>query len=229
MQREMFSAQGKQLLDFYTEMSREGYIRQSGEEITNAFSDFELRKFRAVAKTFFEQTEVTTVLDYGGGGSDWDLPGFDPESGLSAREYFKLAKTQTYEPARGLFKSEMRDCVTCIDVLEHIFIADLPAVLNDIFRHAGKAIMLNIACYPAAAMLPNGENAHITVRDPLWWKGVIDVASIEFPKITVLLICSMSYSSGILFPPWKAAEWSSSEKMVVPPPQGIPFGEGVSN
>ena len=81
----MFSAQGKQLLDFYTEMSREGYIRQSGEEITNAFSDFELRKFRAVAKTFFEQTEVTTVLDYGGGGSDWDLPGFDPESGLSAR------------------------------------------------------------------------------------------------------------------------------------------------
>ena len=61
--------------------------------------------------------------------------------------------------------------------------------------------MLNIACYPAAAMLPNGENAHITVRDPLWWKGVIDVASIEFPKITVLLICSMSYSSGILFPP----------------------------
>ena len=135
-----------------------------------------------------------------GGGSDWDLPGFDPESGLSAREYFKLTKTQTYEPARGLFKSEMRDCVTCIDVLEHIFIADLPAVLNDIFRHAGKAIMLNIACYPAAAMLPNGENAHITVRDPLWWKGVIDVASIEFPKITVLLICSMSYSSGILFP-----------------------------
>ena len=58
MQREMFSAQGKQLLDFYTEMSREGYIRQSGEEITNAFSDFELRKFRAVAKTFFEKLKL---------------------------------------------------------------------------------------------------------------------------------------------------------------------------
>ena len=28
---------------------------------------------------------------------------------------------------------------------------------------------INVACYNAAALLPNGENAHVTVRAPSWW------------------------------------------------------------
>jgi hypothetical protein len=85
--------------------------------------------------------------------------------------------------------------------------------------------MLNIACYSAAALLPNGENAHISVRDPLWWKAAVDMASIKFPDITILLICSVTHTSGIVFTTWKARDWMESESLTIPPPQGVHFGE----
>ena len=37
--------------------------------------------------------------------------------------------------------------------------------------YANRLVVLNIACYKATALLPNGKNAHVTVRDPMWWKG----------------------------------------------------------
>ena len=225
MQRDRFSIQGQRLLDFYTQMAAEGYSRASGDHITDAFSDFELRKFRNIAKTFFEQNKIQTVLDYGSGGSDWNIEGFDSESGESAKRYFNLEHVINYEPARQRDGVSTADCVTCIDVMEHIFLSDIPAVLNDIFSHANKAVMLNIACYPAAALLPNGDNAHISVRDPLWWKGVLDMVSIEFPDINVMLICSVTYQSGIVFAPWGAGDWLANESLIVPPPQGVSFGD----
>ena len=54
---------------------------------------------------------------------------------------------------------------------------------------------------------PNGENAHVTVRTPDWWKGVIDTISINFPSINILLICSTSYNQGIIFDKYKAEDW----------------------
>lgn len=225
MNEENFSPQGKLLLNFYSQMAEVGYTRTSGEEVNNAFSDFELRKFRNVAKTFFEANEIKTVLDYGSGGSDWEMEGFDLESGNSAMQYFNLEQVFNYEPARQRDLVTAADCVTCIDVMEHIFMSDVPAVLRDIFANANKAVMLNIACYPAAALLPNGENAHITVRDPLWWKGILDMVSMDFPKVSVMLICSVTYSSGVIFSPWRSMDWLASQNLIIPPPQGIPFGD----
>ena len=33
------------------------------------------------------------------------------------------------------------------------------------------------------ALLPNRENAHVTVRDHTWWKGFLDCISMEYPDI----------------------------------------------
>ena len=49
-------------------------------------------------------------------------------------------------------------------------------------------------------MLPNGENAHITVRHPLWWKGSIDTIASNFPNVSYALIASTSYSNATIFP-----------------------------
>ena len=57
--------------------------------------------------------------------------------------------------------------VLCFDVLEHIFINDIPWVLKELFENAKQCVIINVAFYKAAALLPNGENAHITVRPPL--------------------------------------------------------------
>ena len=53
------------------------------------------------------------------------------------------------------------DLVLCFDVLEHIFINDIPWVLKELFENAKQCVIINVACYKAAALLPNGENAHI--------------------------------------------------------------------
>ena len=46
---------------------------------------------------------------------------------------------------------------------------DIDVVLEQISRLSNKYIFLNVGCYEAAALLPNGENAHINIQEPKWW------------------------------------------------------------
>ena len=158
---------------------------------------------------------IRTVLDSGCGGSDWAAAGFDEDRGSSAIEYFSLDRVRRYEPARGVDEREKVDCVVSFDVLEHVFVSDVPTIIRDMLSFASKALLLNIACYPAVAKLPNGENAHVTVRDPLWWKGVFDCISIEFPDTAIHLFCSTRWRKTGAFPVWNAGSWQTSETFVI--------------
>ena len=102
-----------------------------------------------------------------------------------------------------------------MDVLEHIFISDIPIVVDELFSLAKKLLVINVACYKAAALLPNGENAHITVRSPDWWKGVTDAIAIKYPDVKILLICSQTFNSGVIYQPFKSKEWHASNKFSV--------------
>ena len=192
------SDKGQRLVKMYSQMAEKGYVTNTGEDIKAAYNSFELRKIRDVIRNKFTQYEINTVLDYGCGGSDWNTPGFENE--LSAAEFFNLATVHRYEPAREIDERRLVDCVVCFDVLEHIFVSDVGTVLRDIFSYAKKLVVLNVACYEANALLPNGENAHITVRTPHWWKGAIDLISAEHPSVSVDLICSPSYDRMQAFP-----------------------------
>ena len=98
-----------------------------------------------------------------------------------------------------------------MDVLEHIFVSDVPKVMNELFALSRRLLVINVACYQAAALLPNGENAHVTVRSPDWWKGMVDSISINYGDIEVMLMCSQTFSSGIIYETFKSSEWLSSE------------------
>ena len=98
-----------------------------------------------------------------------------------------------------------------MDVLEHIFITDVPKIVEELFLLAEKLLIVNVACYKAAALLPNGENAHVTVRSPDWWKGLFDVISMKHKYTEVVLICSTSFTSGFIFESSKADDWDKSE------------------
>jgi len=206
------SKQGKELIKLYENMARDGYKRTDGIEIKKAFSDFELRKFRDLCKEKISSENIKTILDYGGGGSNWEEPNFDPLTGESAKKFFNVQEVTTYEPARNLSEKKKSDCVVCIDVLEHIFIADIPNVIDELFSLTNNLLVINVACYKAAAILPNGENAHITIRPPSWWKGVIDTVSVKYNNIEVMLICSNTYKSGIIFETFKSNDWLESKK-----------------
>ena len=92
-------------------------------------------------------------------------------------------------------------------ILEHIFISDVPKVVSELFSLAKKLLIINVACYEAAALLPNGENAHITTRNAHWWKGVIDATAVHFEDVEVMLICSTSYASGVVYEPFRSGDW----------------------
>jgi len=210
-----FSKKGLELIEMYDAMAKEGYDRVDEQRIEVAFSDFELRPYRSQIRSILNEHSISTVLDYGCGGSDWSAKGFDDESNNSAVEYFRLENAFRYEPARDLDERQKVDCVVSFDVLEHIFISDVPAVLRDMFSYASKAIVLNAACYSAAAKLPNGENAHITVRPPAWWKGMVDSIAVEYPDIAIYLFCSPGWRNSSVFPMWSANMWQESRSFVV--------------
>ena len=210
------SKKGLELINLYKDMVVNGYERTDGSKVTSTYNDFELRKFRSICKTHLQKKDIETVLDYGGGGSDWEAPNFEPSTNESAKQFFKVKDVCTYEPARNLFEKRKSDCVVCMDVLEHIHISDVPRVVDELFSLSKKLLVVNVACYKAAAMLPTGENAHITVRSPDWWKGLIDAISINYEEVEVALICSQTYSSGVIFETFRSGDWNETEGFSVP-------------
>lgn len=210
-----FSRKGQELISLYTKMAQEGYFdKQNGElkKKDKVYSDFELHRFRKVAKDIFSRNGIRSVLDYGCGGSDWDNQLiFD---GVSAKAYFEVDSVKRYEPARDIDERGVVDLVSCFDVLEHIHISDIPLVVRELFSFSRRSLLVNVACYPASAMLPTGENAHITVRKPDFWVGVFSTIAIEFPEVEVNLFCSNSYKNAVAIPPFSGNLWIAADGFV---------------
>ena len=133
----------------------------------------------------------------------------------SAIDYFNLKEILKYEPAAQESEKRAADCVLCIDVLEHIFISDLKNVIDDLYKHAKKLILIQVACYEAKAKLPNGENAHITVRNPMWWKGFVDAVSSNYYSASTVLMCSNTYKDVTVFQTWGPKIWNQSPTYTV--------------
>ena len=174
-------------------MAENGYNRVDGTFVKNVYSDAEPHKFADQLKKIVEFFDAKNGLDYGSGGSNLNKTKL--ANGVKFIDYIGLQKIQSFEPARNKKKKYKSDIVLCFDVLEHVFINDVPWVLNDLFKYANKCIVINVACYNAAALLPNGENAHITVRPPSWWLGQIECISSLHPDIHWALFTSESYNN----------------------------------
>ena len=187
------SNQYNELINYYKQMAENGYNRVDGTFVKNVYSDAEPHKFADQLKKIVEFFDAKNGLDYGSGGSN--LNETKLANGVKFIDYIGLQKIQSFEPARNKKKKYKCDIVLCFDVLEHIFINDVPWVINDLFKYATKCIVINVACYNAAALLPNGENAHITVRPPSWWLGQIECISSLHPEIYWALFTSEGYNN----------------------------------
>lgn len=120
-------------------------------------------------KLYIEKTNSKSLLDYGAGeGIQY--------SKYSLDTYWKVSELFCYDP--GVAKYAIKpiktyDAVISTDVLEHIPEFDLDNVLSDIFRFGEKLIYLQIATSPSIAVLPNGENAHCTLKTHTEWTEII--------------------------------------------------------
>ncbi len=109
--------------------------------------------------------KIDKILDYGCGQSslvDWVAKMNDAEA-------------VRYDPAIPQFSTPPTDPVDaaiCTDVLEHIPEEDVPDFLGKI-RALTPNAYFNVSVRAAIEILPNGENAHCTVRPAKWWGEAI--------------------------------------------------------
>lgn len=89
-----------------------------------------------------------------------------------------------YDPAYPAFKGSQpkpRALTVCTDVMEHVELERVDAVLDDIAENTLKYALIVIALTPAVKLLPDGRNAHITLMPPEYW---IDKLKSRFRKIS---------------------------------------------
>ncbi len=81
-------------------------------------------------------------------------------------------KMYGYDPAIDEYENkpdEAVDVVTCLDVLEHIEMESIDAVLEDIKALSKRFCYLVIDLQPAVKFLADGRNAHILLAPQDWW------------------------------------------------------------
>jgi hypothetical protein len=113
-----------------------------------------------------QNTKSETLLDYGSGkGAQYFIEKLHEKHfcnimptlyDIGILEYSKLPS--------GTF-----DGVFSTDVLEHIPEDELDSVLEYIFNVANKFVYLAICTIEAPDLLPNGEQAHVTIKPFDWW------------------------------------------------------------
>jgi hypothetical protein len=103
-----------------------------------------------------------SVIDYGCGQST--LPELIEAAGAeTVRRYDPAIPAYSKRPEPGY------DLLVSVDVLEHIPESALDDVLSDM-RSLAKHALLIIDTEEAVKVLPNGENAHATLKPHRWWR-----------------------------------------------------------
>lgn len=107
-----------------------------------------------------------TILDYGCGQSSLaDMLRYD--AGVAIYRYDPAIPEHSRLPVTSA------DLVINTDVMEHIPTEDVDDVLAHISSISQNAIF-NIATVLAVCVLPNGQNAHCTVRPADWWRRKLE-------------------------------------------------------
>ena len=121
--------------------------------------------FAQLVARLIDQYEVDELLDYGAG--KLRLLKTIADKRLVSRKF----RYVPYEPADERYDNQPMPCemVTCIDVLEHVEPELLDNVLDDLKRVTGWIGFFTVHSGPAAKVLPDGRNAHLTQQDMGWW------------------------------------------------------------
>jgi len=178
------------LMRQYGRMHVEGETRL-GIPAEQTFPGSSLAPHVTAIKKLIHASSARTILDYGAGKGLQYRPhrvmmeGRHVADGIA--EYWDVDEVRCYDPGYAPFAAlpEGRfDGVICTDVLEHCPEEDLPWIVAELFGFAKCFIYANVACYPASKHLPDGENAHVTIRDPQWWREFFARAAAGRGEIT---------------------------------------------
>jgi hypothetical protein len=112
---------------------------------------------------YVDMNKIDRVLDYGCGRSN-----LSQSIGCKESVKYDPAIKEYSEKPTGKF-----DLVICTDVLEHIPEEHLSSMITDIQSFTDLAFY-TICTRTAHTILPNGMNAHCTVKDMPWWIKLLE-------------------------------------------------------
>jgi len=200
--RENPSPRFLELQDMYKTMHTQG-DPTIGLGAEQTFDGQSLMDFVLLLQNVFRSMGIRSVLDYGCGKavvhkmarqtlqSGVVLQGTQSIWGVKAITLYDPG----YEPYSAFPKGTF-DAVICTDVLEHIPEEDIPWILEEIFSFAERFVFMTVALYPAAKSLPNGENAHITLKSVGWWSDLIEETAKRHPNKAYTVPLMYSWKGG---------------------------------
>jgi len=187
--RENMSPRYRMLLQQYKALHEEGE-KNLGLPPEATFPGQSLFAQATRIKSMIERTNAELILDYGSGkGKQYDphpikIGGVGEWPNII--EYWDVSEVVCFDPSYEPFNKLPQgkfDGVISTDVLEHCPEEDIPWILDEIFGYAKKFVFANIACYPAKKHLPNGENAHCTIKPPEWWQVHLEETAKHHPGL----------------------------------------------
>ena len=150
-------------------------------------------RHRTTLRQLIRETDSKTVLDFGCGLGIHlvmrDHEKLFAKTGVYAEtwaEALGVERVDGYDPANkeyATFPTQTYDCVYSVDVAEHLSEEDVPWIITELFSLTIKCLFVTIALVPAKKNLPNGENAHITMKPREWWLGHFEHAAAKFPQV----------------------------------------------
>ena len=152
-------------------------------------------------KDLVDLTDSNTLLEYGSGkGIQYKTVLPEDENHVvyqKLKDYWKANEIYCYDPAYPPHQSlpnQQFDGVISTDVLEHCHQEDMKWIINEIFSLARRFVFANIACYRASKSLPNGKNAHCTIRPSVWWDVVLKSIAQNYPEVRYCMLVKYIWS-----------------------------------
>jgi len=178
LSRDNPSGRYRELVALYRRMHEEGAVAD-GVPPDRTFDGRSLEPHIERIKALAEKHGARSILDYGAGKgrayNGADLTRADGTAVESLEALWGVDRIALYDPGyapHAELPEGSFDGVICTDVLEHCPEQDIGWIVGELFDRAGKFVYAAVACYPARKHLPNGDNAHVTIRPPEWWAAV---------------------------------------------------------
>lgn len=150
--------------DEYAALQQDFYSEAEHKYGSHGDRHFELVA-RALVGMYGQRRKEITWLDYGCGRG---------ALGKEVSKALSFVKVTNYDPFHpnwiGKPDPEPHDFVTCMDVMEHVEEQCIDNTLKFIAERTLYGAMFLIGTTESLKTLPDGRNAHITIKTSQWWK-----------------------------------------------------------
>lgn len=154
------------------------------------FAGYSLYEQAVRIERMIRLTGAKRMLDYGcGKGKQYDAEIVDVPGDKQKRtiiDFWNVDVVHCYDAGYAPFSRKPEgtfDGVISTDMLEHCAEQDIPWILAELFAYADRFVFASIAAYASNKTLPNGDNAHVTVRALKWWRQHFAQAAAAKPNI----------------------------------------------